>query len=230
MKRPTKFGLIRAAGAAALLALAAGLFFASQATAQDEAVAIGRATVVPGTDATVALEALDIGSPGLGAWEIGITYDPSVVSVRSCSAGTGSVCNPNFSSNQIRVVGALSSGRVGDTLLANITFRCGNDEDTSALTVTIVVLADATVGSPRPITADAVHGAIDCSEAAGLPERPTSERPSEAEPTATTAVGGLPPTGTGSTGGTGPLFWAFAALSASGIAAAAGTFALRRSR
>jgi hypothetical protein len=175
MKRPTKFGLIRAAGAAALLALAAGLFFASQATAQDEAVAIGRATVVPGTDATVALEALDIGSPGLGAWEIGITYDPSVVSVRSCSAGTGSVCNPNFSSNQIRVVGALSSGRVGDTLLANITFRCGNDEDTSALTVTIVVLADATP-STAPSTAPRPPASPSAPQASA-PARPSRLQP-----------------------------------------------------
>lgn len=213
--------------AAIALALVVGVVAASQAGAANETVRLGRATVAPGAQGTVTLEALDIASPGLGAWEIGVTYNSSVVTAVACAPGTGSVCNTHFSSNQVRVVGAFASGHVGDSALAGITFECANRAGTTSLTVTVLVLADGTVGTPRAIAADVVHGSIDCTGAAGgaptrRPTRRATEAPAEATPNATAGGGitGLPKTGGGSSGD-GQLFWLFAGLSAAGFAAMA---------
>ena len=209
------------------LVLGVGLLAASHVSAQSESVSISRITNAPGASGTVDLSALGIGSAGLGAWEIGIVYDPALVTPTSCSPQQGGVCNLSFTSNQVRVVGASGSGLTGDTTLANITFRCGDSEGTSPLTLVVAVLADATPGGPLPISADIANGSVTCTDVAG-PQPTALTDDDDAEPTATEAPAvSLPVTGSGSAGGAGVIAWLTAVLASTGLIAIVSLGALR---
>jgi hypothetical protein len=94
-----------------------------------------------------------------------IVYNPAIVQLvaapNGCVPQSGSVCNPAFAANTIRVTGAAASGLVGNTTLASLTFLCGS-VGTSALTVTVDTLADATPGAPRDIVAATSNGSVSC--------------------------------------------------------------------
>ena len=198
----TRLGVL-GAGAIAV-AVIVGLLVVAQVSAATGGVSIGDGTAAPGADATVDLTADGVTDPGLGAWTVDITYDSSVVTVSDCSPQQGGVCNPAFADEMIRVTGASASGLDGDTVLANITFECGDAEGSSDLTLTVNVFADATIGDPTDIDATISNGSITCEEAA--------------PPTQT--VVGPPPTGTGpgSSDGSG-LAWLVAAMAAVGAVA-----------
>jgi hypothetical protein len=142
-----------------------GALFVSQASAQDEEVRMGRLTVAVGERGTVDLRALDIGSPGLGAWEIGIVYDDSFLEAVDCDAAAvgKNYCNGDFATGRVQVVGATSDGETGDTTLATLTFEC-DDTGITSLTIVLDELADATEGGPEEIDADISHGSIACVE------------------------------------------------------------------
>ncbi len=210
------------------LVLGVGLLAASHVSAQSESVSISRITNAPGASGTVDLSALGIGSAGLGAWEIGILYDPALVTPTTCSPQQGGVCNLSFTSNQIQVVGASGSGLTGDTTLANITFQCGSSEGTSPLTLVVSVLADATPGGPQPISADIANGSVTCTDIAGPAPQPTSSTDDDAEPTATEAPAvSLPETGSGGSGGGSAIAWLIAVLASTGLLAIVTLGALR---
>lgn len=111
----------------------------------------------------VELQALDVTSPGLGAWTIDITYDPSVVFVLNCAPGAGGHCSPEFDSDTIRVTGASATGLEGDTTLATIQLFCVA-AGVSPLTLYVQVFADATVGDPQDINPTVVDGSYTCPE------------------------------------------------------------------
>lgn len=243
------------AAAVALLVVVAGLLTLSQVSAQDPTVSIDRITIAFGEQGTVSLSSLDIDPPGLGAWEIGILYDPAVTTPVGCVELGGSVCNIGFSSNQIRVTGASASGHVGDEDLARITFACNSNDAITALTLIVDVFSDATIGNPQPIARDLDHGSVSCDEsgdpAPTATRRPTSVPPPTAVPTdvpdgqptappgatpppgattAPTVIGGattLPDVGSGSSGGSSFIGWLIAGLTAAGLAGTAGFAALR---
>ncbi len=228
MKTHSRIGLsIRSI--AAVIALGAVLLAASQTYAQSEAVSVGSATINSGASNSVDVQSINIASPGLGAWEIGITYDASVVTALSCSESSGSVCNANFASNRVQVTGASAGGLTGDATLASITFECIT-EGTSVLTVSLDVFADATIGGPQPISPAIQNGLITCTDSGSLPDGGATPRP---RPTATpVVVTTLPDSGTG-TGGSATLNWTIAGLSFAGLATLAvmtGIGALRLQR
>ena len=221
----SRFGFIVAA--AIVVALGVGLLAAPQVSAQDPTASVDSVTGVEGEQIAVHLRALDIGSPGLGAWEVGIVYDPSAVSVVSCSAAAGSVCNANFAADQVRITGASASGLEGDTSLAVITFRC-DDIGSSTLTNKVLVFADATVGSPQAIGQDVQDGRITCAEASGVgPPPPTGDGDDEPAATDTPVVAGLPDAGTGGSPGGGIPGWLIAVLASAALTTIAGPAALR---
>ena len=205
-----RLGLI--GGGALVLALIGGLVLAAQVSAAAHAVSIGSATAAPGAEASVDLEALDISDPGLGAWTVDISYDTDVISVADCSPEQGGVCNPEFGDGVIRVTGASASGLEGDTVLATITFECGDAEGTSDLGLSVEVFADATIGDPQDIDMTVSGGSIECAEE---------------EPTATQEVTGGPATGTGGAESGGGLGWLIAGLAAAGVAGVVGYGAMR---
>lgn len=152
-----------AAGLPLLLALVVAVI-AGKVSGQDQAIRVGSGTAGLGEQVSVTLEALNMAYPGLRAWTIDVNYDPAVVTATSCSPESGSFCNPWLDNDTVRVMGASRSGLEGDLSLASITFRCGESEGTSALTIAISVLADATPDDPQHIDASVENGRIDCVE------------------------------------------------------------------
>jgi hypothetical protein len=123
---------------------------------------LGSATAATGANVPVDLKILGFKAPGLGAWTIDITYDTDVVSVKTCKPSQASVCNPKYDDNTIRVAGAVGLGLQGDTLLATLTFTCKH-AGTSALKVSIDVLADGTIGAPQDTAANVGDGTVTCT-------------------------------------------------------------------
>lgn len=125
-------------------------------------------TAAVGQTATVDLEALDVGTPGMGAWTIDVAYDSSVVSA-TCEVDDAAglqFCNPSFDDGDglaLRLASANASGTdPGDLLLMTMTFTC-NTAGTSDLTISVDTLADATVGNPVDINHTEDHGSITCT-------------------------------------------------------------------
>ena len=156
---------------AALAGIVIALIVAAQVSAASHALRIGDGTADVGGAVSVKVEAQGITDPGLGAWTVDITYDPSVVSVADCTPQQGGVCNAEYGTDMVRVVGANATGLQGDTLLADIVFACGDAEGASPLILTVRLFADATVGDPQDIDATISNGSITCGH--GPPPNPT---------------------------------------------------------
>jgi hypothetical protein len=203
-----KLGLL---ATAAVFALVGGLMVA-QVSAQGPELGIGDGEAAPGEDATVELTANV--PDGLGAWTVDISYDTSVATATDCEGDSGSVCNPEFAEDTVRVTGASVTGLDEESVLAAITFTCEDAEDSTDLTIAISVFADATVGDPQDISADTTvsDGSITCAEPEVVP------------PTNTPVI---VPSGNGGPTDAGSFSWVIAALAGAGVAALAGFGALR---
>jgi hypothetical protein len=197
--------------AAGALLLAGGLLLIGQVSAASGTLSIGSGEAAPGDDVTVDLTA-DVGSPGLGAWTVDISYDSDVVSVADCEPEQGGVCNPDFGDGVVRITGASASGIDEAESLGAITFTCADDEGSTDLTLSVEVFADATIGAPEDIDETLENGTIDCAEA-----EPTSASTGTPLPT-------IVPTGFGpdSTSSSTDFSWLIATLSVVGVAALAG--------
>ena len=162
-RKPSRLGSITAAAVA--LAVGVVLLASTRASAQQELITIESAAVAPGAEGSVRLDALGIAAPGLGAWTMDISYDPVVLTALACIPEHGGVCNPMFDVGVVRVTGASAGGVAGDKTLATITFRC-NVEGSSALTLNVPLLVDATIGNPQLISALVQSGSIACTTTA----------------------------------------------------------------
>jgi hypothetical protein len=159
MSRPR----LQITGLLVALAAAGWLFAAPDAHAQAPTATITSATAEAGQQATVHLQASEIGPPGLGAWTVDVTYDSAVVAVAGCTPEHGGICNPAFGPSVVRVAGTAILGLEGDFTLANITFSCEH-VGAAGLTLSLSVFADATLGEPQTINAGVVNGAVTCLE------------------------------------------------------------------
>ena len=124
-------------------------------------VSVSSANTSVGETATAWLRVLNVSPPGLGAWIVNIQYDPAVLSVAGCAPEHGSVCNPAFQPNKVRLVGATAIGLPGDVTLAFVGFTCLR-AGTSGLIIEVEQLADAVVGDPQLIAADTLNGSVSC--------------------------------------------------------------------
>ncbi len=106
--------------------------------------------------------------PGLGAWMVDVTFDPSVVRLVTCLP-QGQLCNAQFRSNVARVIGASANGYVGASALATLVFRCVGPVASSPLHLTVGQIADAQVGDPQLLQAQTSDGAITCTGSAVTP-------------------------------------------------------------
>ncbi len=207
-----RIGLVGAAAIAVVLI--GGMLLAGTASAQGGAgLDVHDGSAAPGEEGSVDVGAHDIGGEGLGAWTVDISYDTSVITAVDCSAEQGGVCNNEFGDGVVRVTGASAGGLDGDTVLGSITFECADAEGSSALTISVNVFADATIGDPQDIDVTISNGTFDCEEAGPLPTD-------------------LPPVGTGvvSDGSGSSLSWLVALLAvvgAAGLVAAYGTMRMR---
>ncbi len=125
-------------------------------------VSMGSATVVVGESGEVTLEILNFESPGLGAWTVDVLYDANLLTLLDCeSQQESSVCNPEFASDMLRIVGATGDGYEGDTQIGRLTFQCDAAGE-SALALSVVTLADGTLGDPQLVAAHVEGGSITC--------------------------------------------------------------------
>jgi hypothetical protein len=168
------------AALASLLALSASWGF-SHASAQGPAVSVGSLNARVGVLSKVEVRALGIGAPGLSAWTIDVQYDPALVTIAACSASQNGICNSHYNGTTIRVTGTNIYGLQGDTTLASIGLAC-KAAGTGHLDVTINVLADATIGAPRPIVAALQSGSVTCTTEAAPTATPTGPRPAATPP------------------------------------------------
>ena len=156
----TRFGMV-ALGAVLAIAIAVGITTTQTSAGADAGLGIDSASMAVGGQAGLDVNALNVGDPGLGAWSIDIFFDPAIVSAVDCAAEQGGVCNPGFAPNTVRFTGASAGGLDGTTKLAEITFSC-DAEGVSALTISIQVFADATIGAPQPLDVSIQDGQISC--------------------------------------------------------------------
>lgn len=175
-----KFGALRlSALATALLAAVAAALIATQASAVGPPLlAIDSITIREDATTTLDLRLEGMGQPGLGAWEVGVVYDPAVLDVEACVGTNDGQCNPNFAPNRVQLAGADDFGLSGDVHLANITFRC-LAEGTTQLTVLIDKMADATEGGPVVFSPKLQLGQVTCAPVGPVPV-PTEELPGDA--------------------------------------------------
>lgn len=219
MKGIKRLGL-GVAVAGALLAMAG--FVAGSVFAISGSISLDDGSAAPGGSGNAELRS-NVGGIGLGAWTVDITYDPEVVTVADCEPEEGGVCNPAFTANSIRVVGASANGVDGDALLATITFDCADVEGTTDLTMALDVFADSTVGNPQPIAPATINdGSFAC-------EVPPTAGPAAATATPTLAAGGIAGTGTGTGGGSSGMSWVIVALAGAGLFALTSVTAVRMS-
>ena len=166
--------LLRTLGLIAVVALVsfgAGSTAAPRASAANTLLSIDSITISPGGGVTLDVNAEGIPFPGLGAWSIGIVYDPTVLTALSCVEGVApSECNVSFSENRVQITGASADGHLFDVVLASITFVC-DAPGTSDLLIIVQDFADATQGSPVPLSFKLQNGRIACSPPSPAPQQ-----------------------------------------------------------
>ena len=151
-------GLVVALGLAVALLVSARIVAAQSPTLSASSLTTG-----VGYDGIVSFDALKMAPPGLAAWTIDVSYDATVASAIACAGDSGSLCNPTFRDNTIRMTGVNIYGVEGDVHLADITFVC-NALGTTELTISVVVLSDGTLqGGPQPIAAALAQGSVTCT-------------------------------------------------------------------
>lgn len=132
-------------------------------------VRIGSDSGDVGDYVTVRLEVQNAPAPGLGAYIVDVSYDPTVVDPTSCAADPDGVldmglCNLNFERNdvppdKIRVGGfRVSSGATGTVALADITFQIVG-AGVGDLMLNVVELTDTNAASiPRAVQDGSIYG------------------------------------------------------------------------
>ena len=169
----------RLLGLAVVIGLGVALLGAQPASAAEPSVHVGDLTSSVGLGGKVTVEARDILPPGLSAWTFDISYDSSIVMLKDCGAEHGGICNPAFGEETLRISGVNIGGLEGDTVLGAMEFTC-KAEGEALINLEIVILADATLGAPQPIDADAVAGKVTClAEGEEPPAPPPGSKPGD---------------------------------------------------
>ena len=128
----------------------------------DVVVSIDSLSMTISQTGTVALRVSAAPEPGLGAWNVAIAFDPTILELESCDAQFGGLCKPDIANSTVRILGASASGLFGSLNLGSLTFVCLAD-GRSPLEIDATELFDATIGDPQVIYADTVDGEITCS-------------------------------------------------------------------
>lgn len=171
-------------------------------------------------DNKVEVMATGLPSEGLGAADISVAFDSSVIEVTACDTGDlGGACNPNAPGGPAQAAGfAAPAVTTEPVVLGSFTFDCvGAAGTSSALTITVNEFVDGTAGDPQAIETSVTNGSVTCGVAATPAPQPVAPPP----------TGGLPPVD--SSGGVGWLLVLGVALGVTGLGAVAfGARTLRR--
>ena len=190
-----------AKGLVAALAAVVGLMaLISVASAAVSSLGIESATVAPGDDVTVALDA-EATAPGIGAFTVDVDYDDAKLDYVSCTGHASGLCNKT-ADGTVRFTGASATGISGSLELGTITFTAGSTEGTAALDVTIDTLTDP---EGVDITVSAGDGTITIATPTPSPTPSPSPSPTAVPATATPTATpkSLPSTGGAASDGSG---------------------------
>ena len=143
----------------ALLALIAvtGL----RAAGESEVLFVSWGSAEVGGETTVTLAVGELADPPLGAWQIDINYDNTVVTATECIGLAGSVCNPVFDEDTVRVAGASAAGLTGTNELGAITFLCDRPGE-SPLMLRLSIWGNAIETEQRKV--ELQDAAVTCTE------------------------------------------------------------------
>ncbi len=124
-------------------------------------VHISSPSIDVGSEGDAVVEVIYNLTPGVAAWTFDIKFDKDIVSVAECDPLLETaVCNQAYEDDTVRFVGA-SLGTEGASLYGRITFRC-DEAGESTLEVSVVTLADGTIGGPELLTPQIEDGTITC--------------------------------------------------------------------
>ena len=163
MARRTSHTVSLVAAITVATALVLGTAWTLSLASGEPTISVGSLVTGIGFEGTVSWDALKMPTPGLSAWTLDVVYDPAVVTAVSCRGDHGGICNPILSENTVRVSGSNVFGLEGDAHLADIVFACDTVGST-ALTIVVQTLADATIGNPQHFTAALAHGSVTCTQ------------------------------------------------------------------
>jgi hypothetical protein len=164
----------------ALMAVGAGLLATASVVSsqQGPTVSIESGEVAEGGTEMTRLWALDVNDPPLCGFTIDVVYDPLVKIATGCVPDPEGdfgvrLCNPDYASDTVRVVGANFEGLTGAIPLADITWRAvGRAGDSTDLDVQIVDFVDCQIPAVdiTPVAdQDSVNVIIGPSLAPGAP-------------------------------------------------------------
>jgi len=161
------------------------------------------------TGNSVEVKYTGIPSAGLGAADISVAFDSTVLAISACSVGDlDGACNPNASGGPARAAGFKAPAITTEPVtIATLTVDCvGAAGGNSALTITVNELVDGTAGG-QAISASVTNGNVTCG--------------------ATASPGGLPPTG-GDGDSSGSSLLIVVGIAAAGAIAVAGALGVSR--
>jgi hypothetical protein len=99
--------------------------------------------LTPGHTVKVGLVVEPQGGVAVGAWQMVVRFQSSVVSVVECTGFQGTVCNGDYAPNEVRIAGASLVGVSEPTRLIELTFEAATTQNLcTSLTVTEAMVAD----------------------------------------------------------------------------------------
>ena len=174
---------------------------------------------VDSTGNTASVTASGLPSAGLGAADVTVAFDSSVIEITSCGTGDlAGACNPNAPGGPARAAGFAAPALTADpSTIATLTVDCVGAEGSSTdLTITVNEFVDGTAGDPQDITVTVQNGTVTCGPVATPTPSPTPSPTPVPSPVAVPDTGGPPPINS-SDGGTGWIIALVAALGAAGL-------------
>jgi hypothetical protein len=117
------------------------------------------------TGNVVEIRVTDLPAEGLGAADISVAFNQSVVNVTVCSAGDlAGVCNAHAPSGPARSAGFSAPATTAEpAVIARLTLDCvGTSGGASILDISVNELVDGTAGNPQPIASSIADGIVIC--------------------------------------------------------------------
>ena len=132
-----------------------------RAAGESEVLFVSSGSAEVGGETTVTLAVAELADPPLGAWQIDISDDNTVVTATECIGLAGSVCNHVFDEHTVRVAGASASGLTGTNELGTIAFVCDRLGE-SPLMLRLSIWGNAFGTDQRKVELE--EGTITCTE------------------------------------------------------------------
>jgi hypothetical protein len=173
------------------------LFLAGPAASTQQAVVSGGTWNFPASSAgnLVTIRVTGLPAQGLGAADVTIAFDSSVLTISACTTGDlAGGCNPNAPGGPARAAGFAAFPITTEPVaVAKLTVNCvGAGGSSTALTITVNELVDGTPGTPQLIPYTVINGTVVCQTPSTPTPTPTQAPTPTPTLTPTTTPAGSP--------------------------------------